>query len=262
MEFSDPIEHGNASSRTKAREAKGGPVAVSPDGTVLAHTDNKGEFNLELRDIQSLKVLQTYKCQDAVQHLEWSPDSKYIVSGMYKRGLVQLHSVEHKDWHCKIDPGTEGVEHVRWSPDSRHVIITAEFQLQITVWSLVDRSCVAIPFPKFSNKGIAFTADGHHMAVAHRQEAKDVVRIYSCTSWEMVSEFIAATSDLADLCWSPNGTMLAVWDTELSYNVLVYSIDGRQLESYSAYDNALGVKRVEWSPSSQVPPPRALPPRP
>ena len=37
-----------------------------------------------------------------------------------------------------------------------------------------------------------------------------------------------------DLAWSPNGRMLAVWDCNLHYNVLVYSMDGRRLEHYSA----------------------------
>ena len=112
MEFSDPLVHGAATSRTQ-KESKGGPVAVSPDGTVLAVTDSRGEFNLELRDLQSLKVLQVYKCLDICQYLEWSPDSKYIVCGMYarpgseKRGLVMVFSVEHKDWQCKIEPGSE-----------------------------------------------------------------------------------------------------------------------------------------------------------
>ena len=35
------------------------------------------------------------------------------------------------------------------------------------------------------------------------------------------------------------------------YNVLLYSLDGRCLSRYNAYDLALGVKTLAWSPSSQ-----------
>lgn len=35
------------------------------------------------------------------------------------------------------------------------------------------------------------------------------------------------------------------------YKVLLYSLDGRLLSTYSAYEWSLGVKSVSWSPSSQ-----------
>ena len=77
------------------------------------------------------------------------------------------------------------------------------------------------------------------MALAHRQDGKDVIRIYSTETWQPLSEFFADTLDMADLKWSPNGRMLAVWDSNLHYNVLIYSMDGRRLEHYSAYATAV-----------------------
>lgn len=35
------------------------------------------------------------------------------------------------------------------------------------------------------------------------------------------------------------------------YKILLYSLDGRLLSTYSAYEWSLGVKSVSWSPSSQ-----------
>lgn len=37
----------------------------------------------------------------------------------------------------------------------------------------------------------------------------------------------------------------------VQYKVLLYSLDGRLLSTYSAYEWSLGVKAVTWSPSSQ-----------
>ena len=35
-------------------------------------------------------MLQQYTSLDVVQHMEWSPDSKYLACGVYKRGLIQV----------------------------------------------------------------------------------------------------------------------------------------------------------------------------
>lgn len=45
--------------------------------------------------------------------------------------------------------------------------------------------------------------------------------------------------------------MLAVWDSCLEYKVLLYSLDGRLLSAFCAYEWSLGIKSVAWSPSSQ-----------
>lgn len=37
----------------------------------------------------------------------------------------------------------------------------------------------------------------------------------------------------------------------LQYKVLLYSLDGRLLSAYCAYEWSLGIKSVAWSPSSQ-----------
>lgn len=41
-------------------------------------------------------------------------------------------------------------------------------------------------------------------------------------------------------------------DAIVRHRVCLYQPDGRELAVYSAYDNALGVKAVAWSPSSQL----------
>ena len=37
----------------------------------------------------------------------------------------------------------------------------------------------------------------------------------------------------------------------LQYKMLLYSLDGRLLSTYSAYEWSLGIKAIAWSPSSQ-----------
>lgn len=47
------------------------------------------------------------------------------------------------------------------------------------------------------------------------------------------------------------GDCVAVWDSVLFYKMLVYGVDGKLVGSYSAYEGALGIKSVTWSPSGQ-----------
>ncbi len=112
----------------------------------------------------------------------------------------------------------------RWSPDSRHILTTSEFQLRLTVWSLVSTACVHVPWPKHSSRGVSFTRDGKFVAIATRRDCKDYMNLLSCQGWEAMGTFAVDTSDLADLEWSPTDSTIAVWDSPLEYKVLFRSL--------------------------------------
>ncbi|XP_013397882.1 WD repeat-containing protein WRAP73-like [Lingula anatina] len=220
----------------------------SPDGNYLA---NAVQYRLIVRDVKTLQILNLYTCLDAVQYVEWSSDSQFILCGMYKRGLVQIWSLEQPEWTCKIDEGSAGLVAARWSPDSRHVLTTADFHLRITVWSLVNKSVSYIKYPKGCQKGLDFNDVNQYLALAERRECKDYVSIFTCNTWQLVKHFETSTDDLAGVSWSPDGRVLCVYENCLQYKVLLYSVDGRCLSEYSAYEHALGVKNIAWAPSSQ-----------
>lgn len=221
---------------------------VSPDGKYLATCV---QYRLVVRDVSTLQILQLYTCLDQISHMDWSSDSLFVLCAMYKRGLVQVWSLEQPDWHCKIDEGSIGLLSSRWSPDGRHILNTTEFHLRVTVWSLCTKAVSYIKYPKACQKGIDFSRDGCYMALAERRDCKDYISVFVCVDWHLLRHFETETQDLAGLEWSPNGCVLAVWDSSLEYKVLLYSLDGRLLSTYSAYEWSLGVKSVTWSPSSQ-----------
>ncbi|KAG5838690.1 hypothetical protein ANANG_G00226270 [Anguilla anguilla] len=236
MNFSEVFKHSNQLCR------------VSPDGKYLATCV---QYRLVVRDVNTLQILQLYTCLDQISQMEWSSDSLFILCAMYKRGLVQVWSLEQPDWHCKIDEGSAGLVCSHWSPDGRHILNTTEFHLRVTVWSLCTKSVSYIKYPKACQKGVDFSRDGRYMALAERRDCKDYISLFVCGDWQLLRHFETETQDLSGLEWSPNGCVLAVWDTCLEYKVLLYSLDGRLLSTYSAYDWSLGVKSVAWSPSSQ-----------
>lgn len=79
MEFSDKLRHGGP--------GQPAPVAISPDGLMMATTQ---DLKVEVREVDSLKLLQIYTSLDVVYQMVWSPDSKFLACGLYKRGLVQV----------------------------------------------------------------------------------------------------------------------------------------------------------------------------
>ncbi|XP_004474669.1 WD repeat-containing protein WRAP73 [Dasypus novemcinctus] len=220
----------------------------SPDGKYLASCV---QYRLVVRDVNTLQILQLYTCLDQIQHIEWSADSLFILCAMFRRGLVQVWSLEQPEWHCKIDEGSAGLVASCWSPDGRHILNTTEFHLRITVWSLCTKSVSYIKYPKACQQGVAFTRDGRYVALAERRDCRDCVSIFVCSDWQLLRHFDTDTQDLAGIEWAPNGCVLAVWDTCLEYKILLYSLDGRLLSSYTAYEWSLGIKSVAWSPSSQ-----------
>ncbi|CAH1774533.1 unnamed protein product [Owenia fusiformis] len=226
-----------------------GICRFSPNGKYLA---NVVQYRLIVREVSTLQITQLYTCLDAIQKIEWSSDSLFILCGMYKRGLVQVWSLEQPEWTCKIDEGSAGLTDVRWSPDGRHILATADFQLRVTVWSLINKSVSYIKYPKqCGENGMDFSRGGKYMALAERRECKDFISVFACNTWQLVKHFETSTEDLAGVKWSPDGKVLCVWDSCLQYKVLLYSVDGRCLSTYSAYDHALGIKTVSWSPTSQ-----------
>lgn len=225
-----------------------GSYAFSPNARFLAVAV---DYRLVIRDVLSLKVVQLFSCLDKITYIEWAPDSEYILCGLYKKPMIQAWSLTQPEWTCKIDEGPAGVAYARWSPDSRHILTTSEFQLRLTVWSLVNTACIHVQWPKHGSKGVSFTKDGKFAAVCTRRDCKDYVNLLSCHTWEIMGVFAVDTLDLADVQWSPDDSAIVIWDSPLEYKVLIYSPDGRCLAKYQAYESGLGVKSVSWSPCSQ-----------
>ncbi|CAJ2629294.1 unnamed protein product [Trifolium pratense] len=225
-----------------------GPSSFSPNARFLAVAV---DYRLVIRDTFSFKVVQLFSCLDKISYIEWARDSEYILCGLYKKPMIQAWSLTQPEWTCKIDEGPAGIAYARWSPDSRHILTTSDFQLRLTVWSLVNTACVHLQLPKHASKGVSFTRDGKFAAICTRRDCKDYINLLSCHTWEIMGMFAVDTLDLADVEWSPDDSSIVIWDSPLDYKVLIYSPDGRCLFKYQAYESGLGVKSVSWSPCGQ-----------
>ncbi|XP_065195356.1 WD repeat-containing protein WRAP73-like [Sycon ciliatum] len=233
MNFSESFKHSNFLCQ------------YSPNGKYVA---SASQHRLVVRSVSTLQIEHLFTCNDVIQELEWSPDSALILCGMFKRSLIQVWSLEQPEWACKIDEGWAGVIAVRWAPNSRHILTTLDFNLRVVVWSLLDKSISYIKYPKGF---MDFSKDGRYLALAERRDCKDYVSVFDCNVWQLCKHFAVDTRDSSGLAWSPDGSLLAVWDSPVNFKILLYSPDGRCLGTYSAYDNALAIKSVSWSSSGQ-----------
>lgn len=228
-----------------------GPQPVfSPDGRLLASADG---YRLVVRAADSLAVVALCSCLDRIESIAWSPDSDHLLCGLFLRATVQVFCASDPNWACSIAEGPAGITAAHWTPDGQHILLTADFNVRLSVWSLVDQSCTYLRGPKHALAGLAFSPDGRLLAVAHRSDCKDSLAIYDCATWQPRAQFPTATADLADLAWSPDGTCLAVWESALyGHQLAVYTPEGECLVSYSGYQELLGIKAVAWSPSGQL----------
>ena len=133
VSFSEPYPHTS------------GLCEFSPDGRYLASCC---QCRLSVRDAGTQQVLSLHTALDPIQSVEWSPDSSLVLCALYRRGVVQVWSLEHSEWSCKIDEGLCGLVSAVWTPDSRHILTTCAFHLRITVWSLVTKSVSYLKWPK------------------------------------------------------------------------------------------------------------------
>lgn len=147
-----------------------GLVHWSPDGKYLLVVK---ENRVTIRDPETLRLEHVFTSLDIIQHVEWSKDSKYILAAMYKRNTVQVFSIQDKTWACKITEGIGGLVYATWAPDSRHILTVADFQMFITIWSLVEKATsYTIRHPKLAKEGLAFHSEGTLLAVAERHDCK------------------------------------------------------------------------------------------
>lgn len=212
----------------------------SPSSILLASASGS---QLCVRDSASLEIQQMFSCVDRIDKIEFSPDSCYILCGIYCRSTIQVFCVADPQWRCRINESVAGIVSVSWSPDSRHIIVESDFGIQLAIWSLTDNVSYIIQSPKEGGSNFSFSDCGRYggmslqflyqriltsryLAVGHRFECKDHIGVYSTNPWSELNKFRTRTTDLVNIQWTPAGTHILVQDSHLCYRILVYTPAG------------------------------------
>ena len=164
---------------------------------------------------------------DKITQFQWSSDSALILAVMATRQKVQVFDLTSPKWECTIDAGLVGVDHAYFSPDGRSVICVAEFNIIMTIFSLVDKSVRTIEWPKGSKECLKFTQDGSLAIVGERKNFKDAVAVIKLSDWSLDNHFVTDTNDYQQIKLNGNGAgiySLVSLSTKFSFKLLLWSI--------------------------------------
>ena len=191
-----------------------------------------------VRNIATSEVIHIFSCVDKIEKIEFSPNSEYLLCGLYERCAVQVFCMADNTWKCRINEGIAGMVHCRWTPDSRHIITESDFGIQLAVWSLIDGSSGLIAYPKPTNI-IAFSDDNNYCAIGLRIELVDYIGVYaisnsntiknqneSTSNWTEVSKFKSKSQDIQNIYFLPNSHLILTVDTCIQYHINVYLLTG------------------------------------
>ena len=223
-----------------------GNIALSPDSKYFAIS--KG-LELIIYDNKSLKPYQNYSFIDFIEDIQWSKNSKLILVGLYKRARCEIRNIENPKWYCSIDEGVQGMKYALFSPDSFHILTISDHNIKLSIRSLIDKSLLYINYPKFSKKGLSFTSKGNFMALAERNEAKDIIGIYYVNKWTCIKKFLPQTDDLQDVKWSYDNSALLIPDSPTLCILYIYSPLGDLISKIELYQYKMGIKTLDISPN-------------
>lgn len=113
-----------------------------------------------------------------------------IRTGSVKSTKVQAPTYSHQVIYILIS-GAYGLTKVIFAPDSRHLLAFSDFQLRISIYSLLDSSAPPryLQFPKYSDRAFGYRSDGLYFGMAERIEGKEYITILDCADWEMLKVF-------------------------------------------------------------------------
>ena len=236
----------------------GSTSMFSPDSKYVAIASGS---RLTVRLADTMETLHVFSCVDKVEKMAFSPDSQYIMCGMYSRDAVQIFSIADGEWRCRVNEGVAGIVDSSWTPDSRSVMTESDYGLQLAVWNLVDSTSQTISKPKSLNNSAvpvqllsspcnsnkqaqlgAFSDCGSFYAVVLRTNAQDEIGIYTCEPWGIANRFKCKSSDVSAVTWTPCSHYLVTVDSALCYAAHVYDLHGQHVSKFEAYKHALGIR--------------------
>lgn len=158
---------------------------ISPDGKLLAIAGNNEKITIF--DINSKKLIQTFKNANASKNIPLSVDGKYIaiISALDPK-IVEIHSIE-KD---KIDTlslkHTFLVKHLAYNKNSDMLIVSGNSASWI--WDLKQKICIAkIPHDGFASQAY-FVPQHDAIATISTKHSMDTISIWNMSQKKIINK--------------------------------------------------------------------------
>lgn len=188
------------------------PVAISPDGTLVASAGTNNSIRLaNLTDGSAVRPLSGHT--NGVASVAFSPDGTLLASTADDRTL-RLWDVS-KGTLLRTIPqggGSRQFSAVAFHPDGQHVVADRN-RTNVVLWKVSDGTPVWETFEKMPQiESIAFSPDGSLVAAAGGSRGGDVkVRVIRASDGQLLHSLTTSNSyGVRQLVFSPDGQWLAV----------------------------------------------------
>lgn len=247
--------------------------AASPTEALIATIY---QANLILRSSSNGQILRTISLEASFAsrcaHIHWYPGKASPVKPSARMLLADVDTVHVYDaleesYHAKIAcaSDTGRISHVEFGCSEDEVLVFADFNIKLTIWSLSTSCGVEIRDPKYASLGHfpsrdtghfhgdcghSFRAETGHLAILARSETKDVVMVLG-ENRALEASWATGMVDAKGVKWSPDGRWLVIWEASaVAYLLSIYTADGQLYTNIAPpqpeADLSLGVSGVVW----------------
>ncbi|NJR64030.1 MAG: hypothetical protein HC769_37940 [Cyanobacteria bacterium CRU_2_1] len=189
-------------------------VAFSPDGTLLATGDSRG--NILLWRLADYQRIATFSGQDDVIAIAFSPNGQLLASGSNDR-TMRLWDI-HSGQCLKSLTHTKEVTSVAFSPDGSCLAI-GDNDFMVRLWQVETGQCLKIFQAHTFVSTVAFSVDGKILASG----AGKTIQFWQVETGQLLKT-LEGHNDVTSIAFSPDSQMLAsggsgdktvkLWDVE------------------------------------------------
>jgi hypothetical protein len=241
---------------------------LSEDGLYAAHVSGKAlvvhsSVASESKEVQiarlketALKSLRFFNFGNAsgVSHDKIASRRRILSANDSRISVWQITPLEIFAEIESLEPGTLAVD---FGSDENEVLVFHAWNTKLSIHSLEMGRSSVIKTPKFAHHlGFGYRPKTRQLAILLKPETSDLLTVHEPRSYELVNRSALSTVDAQGLKWSPDGKWISVWDVaSAGTKVLIFTADGQLFRTYtepSGVDDSfdLGVKQIEWSPTS------------
>ncbi|KAJ1525021.1 hypothetical protein ONE63_009867 [Megalurothrips usitatus] len=195
-------------------------IKFSPCTSLVALVTHQKHMRVMLLNyrVMSCNVLFEYVSDFPIEDMKWSSNSEaLLIYSLKSHQFVVVQNVIDFDDQSLFrgqDPQLVRLVSIEWAPDNKHLVSVSDHSIYAFVHSLCNGRRILLPSIKSRNSEplMKFNHDGRYLAFIHCTSSTNHVILMSTFSWSVVWKKRSEYRIIEGLGWSPDSSMLTVWD--------------------------------------------------